>query len=188
MSEHTIIYHCAPTLAGIKTGNLFAYQYESREDLMNEIRRFNCRLVSRGVVMLPLKVQEGRALLYVYRPSKLANDLRQEIACQILADQGYASVKATDCIVRLRKRLRQEKDFPHEIGIFLGYPPEDVEGFIRNKGKDCKCCGDWKVYGDVKRAKKCFANHRKCTRMYCELYKQGQSIEYLTVRDHMAMA
>ena len=39
--------------------------------------------------------------------------------------------------------------FPHEIGIFLGYPLADVAGFIRNKGRNCKCIGTWKVYGDA---------------------------------------
>ncbi len=40
------------------------------------------------------------------------------------------------------------RQFPHEIGLFLGYPPEDVCGYIRNKGKCQKCTGHWQVYGD----------------------------------------
>ena len=38
-------------------------------------------------------------------------------------------------------------DFPHEIGVFLGYPLEDVVGFIRHRGKCFTCCGCWKSYG-----------------------------------------
>ena len=28
---------------------------------------------------------------------------------------------------------RKIDEFPHDIGLFLGYPPEDVLGFITNK-------------------------------------------------------
>ena len=51
-------------------------------------------------------------------------------------------------------RLRRESDFPHEVGLFLGYPPRDVEGFIREKARRAKCTGAWKVYGDEEAARK----------------------------------
>ena len=41
---------------------------------------------------------------------------------------------------------KTKNDFPHELGLLLGYPPEDVEGFIRHRGKNCLCTGYWKVY------------------------------------------
>ncbi|MBQ7128480.1 MAG: DUF3793 family protein, partial [Clostridia bacterium] len=71
--------------------------------------------------------------------------------------------------------------FPHEVGLFLGYPPEDVKGFIENNAKCSKCVGCWKVYGDEEKAKKCFENYKKCTRIYKELYLKGKTIERLTV-------
>ena len=62
----------------------------------------------------------------------------------------------------LSRRLRQSEGFPHEIGVFLGYPLEDVIGFCRHKGEGCKLCGYWKVYGDVDHAKRCFAAFDCC--------------------------
>lgn len=50
------------------------------------------------------------------------------------------------CIRNLRIRINSSKTFPHEIGLFLGYPVEDVKGFIENKGENCVKCGAWKVY------------------------------------------
>ena len=67
------------------------------------------------------------------------------------------------------------------IGLFLGYPPEDVCGFIENKADACKCVGCWKVYGDEDAAKKLFAKYKKCTDVYCTLFANGRSIERLTV-------
>ena len=66
------------------------------------------------------------------------------------------------------KRIKSGNEFPHEIGLFLGYPPEDVDGFINNGAKGAKYVGTWKVYGDESIAKRTFAqykNVRKCTKM-----------------------
>ena len=181
MSEQTIIYHCSPTLAGIKTANLFACKYENKQELMDEIRAFNRALHHKGIVMLPIKMKNGRALIYLYRPSKLESDLNHELAMQLLTEHGYNNTRIGQCIPRLMKRLHDYDEFPHEIGLFLGYPPEDVEGFIRNSGNGCKCVGCWKVYGDECKAQRCFENYKKCTRIYCDLYEKGRSIERLTV-------
>ena len=54
------------------------------------------------------------------------------------------------------QRLGQAAEFPHEIGLFLGYPPEDVQGFLENRL--CKCVGCWKVYGDEQAAQNGFAS------------------------------
>ena len=72
--------------------------------------------------------------------------------------------------------------FPHEIGVFLGYPLQDVIGFIENKGMNSKYTGLWKVYGDRDESMKMFAKFRKCTDVYGELWRSGRrSIMQLTV-------
>ena len=81
------------------------------------------------------------------------------------------------------KRICECDEFPHEIGLFLGYPPEDVRGFIEEGAAKCKCTGCWKVYGDVERAQKLFAAYKKCTAVYQKQHAQGKSIEQLTVAD-----
>ena len=67
MSEDLMIRHCAPTLAGIKTGNLFSCSYPDRKELTKAISGLNRKLVPRGVRIVPLKVRRGRALIYAYR-------------------------------------------------------------------------------------------------------------------------
>ena len=41
MLEAEIIAHCAPTLAGIKTANMFTYTSGNRNDLQKEIEEEN---------------------------------------------------------------------------------------------------------------------------------------------------
>ena len=72
-------------------------------------------------------------------------------------------------------------DFPHEIGVFLGYPLGDVEGFIANRGRNFTCCGCWKSYGDPDAARRHFAQLNKCTAVYLRLFHSGTPVLKLAV-------
>ncbi|MGN0460560.1 MAG: DUF3793 family protein [Ruminococcus sp.] len=181
MSEELLVRYCSPILAGMKTANMFSCGFRDEAEMKQSVRSLNAVLVKKGLRVLPLKFCNNRALIYVYRPSKLSRDLKQESACCLLKKFGYTPAKPENCIVRLKKRLSYGDEFPHEIGLFLGYPPEDVSGFIENKAEKCKCVGCWKVYGDEAKARKTFAKYKKCTKVYCRQWAEGRSIERLTV-------
>lgn len=181
MPENHIIRNCAPTLAGIKTGNIFTCPYESKEALLQSIRNLNGQLRCKGLRILPLRFSEKRALIYLYRPKKLCADLTDSSAAQLLRDHGYEPERCEKCVAKLMQKLRGQEDFPHEIGLFLGYPPEDVHGFIENNACGCKCVGCWKVYGDEDAARKRFAQYKKCTQIYCDQWAKGKDIKRLTV-------
>lgn len=181
MSDDYLVRHCAPTLAGIKTASLFTCPYTSREELLDSVRRMNKRLSGKGLRMIPLRFSDKKALIYLYRPQKLTADLADSTAAEILECRGYNTGSCEKCVGKLMQKLRQEGDFPHEIGLFLGYPAEDVNGFIQQGPDLCKCTGCWKVYGDEESAKKKFAQYKKCTRVYWDQWAKGKDIERLTV-------
>lgn len=181
MSEEMIVRHCSPTLAGMKTGNMFGCYFADAAEMRDNIRRLNRLLGKKGLRVLPLRFQNNRALVYVYRPAQLSRDLQNDMACRLLQERGYGMETPQRCVSQLKKRLSQCEEFPHEIGLFLGYPPEDVCGFIENKAEGCKCVGCWKVYGDADAAQKLFAKYKKCTEVYCTQLAKGRSIERLTV-------
>lgn len=181
MSEEMIVKHCSPTLAGMKTGNMFTCPFTDAAQMRDRIRQWNRLLGKKGLRIIPLQVQNNKVLIYVFRPSHLSRDLQQDIACRLLQDRGYNVKAPKHCILQLIKRLSECEEFPHEIGLFLGYPPEDVCGFIENKAEGCKCVGCWKVYGDAKTAQKTFDKYKKCTDVYCAQFAKGRSIDRLTV-------
>ena len=92
MSEDLLIRHCSPTLAGIKTGNLFSCACPSRKDLTRDLCRLNKKLVPKGIRVLPLRVRKGRALIYAYRPNALESDLTDQRARALLLKYGYVPV------------------------------------------------------------------------------------------------
>lgn len=177
MSEELIVRHCAPTLANLKTGSLFVCPITDRPSFFSSLRSLNELLVPKGLRALPLRIREHSALVYLYRPSRLKKDLEDPAAIKILQDHGYSCYGK--CLPKLIERVRASEEFPHEIGLFLGYPPEDVQGFLDHR--PCKCSGCWKVYGDENKAKKTFDLYKKCERVYCQQLAQGIDIERLTV-------
>lgn len=178
MSEELLVRHCAPTLAGLKTANAFSCPYESMQALQSRIRAFNVRLRAKGIRIVPLRAADGNALIYVYRPGMLSVDLSNRDAARLLQACGYGSSAP---VPRLIRRLREQESFPHEIGLFLGYPPEDVEGFMTHHAKAYKYSGLWKVYGNEEEAKRTFARYKKCTDVYMAHFSRGADVDRLTV-------
>ena len=177
MSEELIVRHCAPTLENLKTGSLFVCPITDRPSFFSSLRSLNELLVPKGLRALPLRIREYSALIYLYRPSRLKKDLEDPAAIKILQDHGYSCYGK--CLPKLIERVRASEEFPHEIGLFLGYPPEDVQGFLDHR--PCKCSGCWKVYGDENKAKKTFDLYKKCERVYCQQLARGIDIKRLTV-------
>ena len=182
MSEELVIRQAAPTLAGIKTGSLFPCPCEDKAALLAEVRAFNRRYQARGLCLLPLRFTKEKALLYLYRPAALQRDLDSDAAAKLLAGAGYPCGSCGGCVAALVRRMRSSAEFPHEVGLFLSYPPEDVKGFIEHRSRDFKCAGLWKVYGDEEKAKRMFARFRKCTEVYCAMWRAGSDIGQLTVK------
>ena len=168
-------------MAGLKTGNLFSCPAEDSVTLRDSIRRLNAALVPRGARILPVKRMRGRVLCYMYRPEKLKQDLSGELAQSILAARAYPVGNADRCVAELCRRLQRDAAFPHEVGLFLGYPAGDVDGFIRLGARSAKCVGTWKVYGDVASAQRKFDLYQKCTRVYREAYRKHNSFDRLVV-------
>ena len=181
MSDDILIRCCAPTLAAIKTGSLFNCTFESRKEITDSLRALNRCLLCKGVIALPLRFRNGKALVYLCRIRMLEADLRDPQAETILRQSGYPEGTPIQRIAYLIRRLRDCETFPHEIGLFLGYPPADVLGFM--EGKPCKCTGIWKVFeSDEEAALRYFARCRNCTNAYLQRIHEGWSLSRLTIQ------
>jgi len=181
MSDDHVVRQAAPTLVGLKTGSLFPCRCESRQSLNAQLRVMNRRIGPKGLRIIALRQGGGRALVYLYRPKSLSRDLAGSDSRRLLAELGYDSCRSGRCLAELRRRLTQGGDFPHEIGLFLGYPPEDVRGFIENRGRRQKCSGVWKVYGDEAACRRRFEVYRRCGEICRRRLAAGATIEKLAV-------
>ena len=181
MVEGRIVEQCAPTLAGIKCGSLFRTNSDI-DQLASEVNLLNRILNPLGVIITTFRPSGCGTLVYVYRRDLLSR-IRDsdERSLPLLSGLGYDLTDTGSMIECLRKKVESIGCVPHEIGLFLGYPYDDVNGFMKNKGKCPKCMGCWKVYGSVEKANELFSDFRSCRRKYTSLYESGIPIEALTV-------
>ena len=179
----TITFHCAPTLTGIKPASLVSRKNPQGSDLNGEIRQLNDLLNGHGIFVERLCDCTQRNLLLVYRHHLLQRLLQTPRIRQFLQREGYpVSSDLKACIDFLKKRIGASVEFPHEIGLFLGYPVDDVMGFIEHRGQNFRMCGHWKVYSDEARAIGMFEKFNRCREQLCKKLAQGfQFQELLTV-------
>lgn len=176
--EKTIAYHCAPALAGIKPSNLANLLLSRYPDCYEEVGELNRLLNEKGIYFKPLLECRHRVLLLVYRSRCLTKHLQDRKIQAYLYSIGYPSSASLDeTLTYLGKRIKENSNFPHEIGLFLGYPIEDVLDFLWHRGKNYKLSGYWKVYSNEKRAKKIFNKYTKCRNAVCSsLERDDKSI------------
>ncbi len=198
MSEKILIKYCSPTLAGLKAGSMVSLSFQSWKDfftallvLKATLEESNIKVSILSVTFYPTesiksdttKCYSGRCLIYIYRPSKLKEILSHKETLQFLQRFGYTDNDVNNCICKLRRNLKNGKNFPHEIGIFLGYPLNDVKGFYENAGKNYTLCRQWKSYNpSLEAANKLFDKMSKCTRVYTEMLELGVPLKRLAVK------
>ena len=126
--ETVMIEQCAPVLAGLKPAGLFRYETRDCADLARRVRSWNEQLAGKGLSVRVLKgcVRTHHFLIYVYREARLRAIFADEAVRAFLAREGYQLPQEQEqtgiMLTQLSRRLCCSAEFPHEIGVFLGYP------------------------------------------------------------------
>ena len=135
-----------------------------------------------GVRVALLGWREGRAMLLVWRPRRIRSLLSDAGAHAFLAKNRLPS-RSGALMGELRRRLRayygNRASFPHEIGFVLGYPIEDVDGFMSDGGQGARARGRWKVYGNVDEALRRFKELEREELRIKRLYSEGTPLRGL---------
>ena len=141
------------TIVGVKPAELINL---SRIDSVCKekcIRNYKeCILCNDNIRMIYFKNKHDKEQIFVYNIEALDVYLKNKTAQKILKDIGYPEEYSTTKYVNhLIKKLRTE-DFPHEIGLFLGYPLKDVIGFMEIAPLKLIKVNGWKVYGSERQS------------------------------------
>lgn len=175
--DQLLAFHCAPALTRMKPANLIAHDRIKQDEIINRYNETQKHLNTKGIQMERLWTCPKRELTLVYDRMMLDKHLSSPEVWGYLMVQGYPMYSGFESIIsHLKVRMIESGGFPHEIGVFLGYPLVDVLGFIRNNGQNCKLCGYWKVYGDPVEAQDQFEAFTKVRTILCDKVKQGCNI------------
>jgi len=173
-TKKQVVLQCAPLLTGIKLSNLLNVRADQKEEVFKlfEGSKICCRV---------LYEFRGRLSILLYRPGMLAAYLDREDVKKLMMSFGYGDLELEEILDRIADGYQEHMDgkrgFPHEIGLVLGYPPVDVEGFIKKEGRDFLYSGYWKVYADVAKKLEIFKQFEMAKEMLIRLVSSGVSME-----------
>ncbi|MPQ44708.1 DUF3793 family protein [Clostridium tarantellae] len=160
--ENFIIYNTSLVSAGLKPAATINIK---KSDCKNSYGLW-CRygdsfLKNINLEYIVLRDTEDSIILLVYDKILLEIYLNKPYNKLLLIELGYDEEDTlSECLSKLKKRYDICK-CPHELGIFLGYPVDDVKDFMNNTKKKCLVCGYWKVYNRYNEAQKTFSLYDK---------------------------
>ena len=174
MIENQMVLQCAPLIVGLRVSSLFIIHKRNLKQiygLLGESR----------IGYYVLYVAEERAVILLYHCQRLRVYLENTEVKDFLAERGYPLAQMEVILRELRCRYQHYcmgmRDFPHELGLILGYPIEDVKGFIQYKGKNSLYAGYWKVYSNVPAKKELFHMFELAKEMLVEFLQNGIDIQ-----------
>lgn len=191
-AENLLANFCMPTLLKVKPSSLIRVNkkrlYKRSEFLkiiQVEIDWFECRYYI-------LYESEEQINLLIYNENLLVKILDNKEYGHFIARYGYdlQGDLLEKMLSGLRKKfedyyhknVKESIDFPHEIGMILGYPLKDVEDFIKFGGKNYIICGYWKVYHNKEEALKIFDYYKKMREHAIGLIKEGRNLKEISLR------
>lgn len=172
--DYLLGFYCTPTLAGIKSANLFSLKEQKYMCIKEELEKFNLHFNKKSIYAKAICSCKSNILIFVYNEEILRENIFNPQVSYFLDSLGYnTKANLEENLKHLAKRIRENSDFPHEIGIFLGYPFEDVIAFKENKGQNYLFSGYWKVYTNEIHAKKLFEKFTRCRNNVCNRISNG---------------
>jgi len=171
--ETQMALQCAPFLAGLKLSNLYIIPNCHLKEAMDI-------LVENGLEYVNLYSKGDKTTFLVYDKVKLKMYLTSPNVSRLLKRYGYTDFSLKGLLARFRINYRNYAKgllgYPHEIGVFLGYPVDDVEAFIQNKGEHALYTGYWKVYNNLNGRLTVFSRYEKAMEKYVTLVHSGMKI------------
>ena len=159
--ELQMALQCAPVITGVKVSNLLNIELSGYRQMVEILKDSD---------------------ICMYTAAKLRAFVQRDDVQRLMSELGYEDMELSEILAVFREKYQQylksrgrftskqpahedqacgdgalgKEWFPHEMGLLLGYPPEDVEGFILQNGRNALCSGYWKVYENAESKRRTF--------------------------------
>lgn len=171
--ETQLALQCAPLITGLKVSNLLIIPKGNEEVVKRILNRT-------GISFYRLIQIRTKTTFLLFRRNELEEFLSDENVRNVFIRAGYKSLQIGKILrtfsLRYEAYMQGDKCFPHEMGLLLGYPVEDVVGFVENNGKNFLYSGYWKVYENQKAKVKLFDKFKVAEETLIHLLSNGLSM------------
>lgn len=169
--EMQLAFQCAPLITGLRISNMLTIDSKD-EGAMRVIFKHS------GISYFKLATMNHNTVFLLFRRSHLESYIKKPEALDMLKAAGYAEEQFGRILLNFKNRYEayisdRRGEFPHEMGLLLGYPIDDVKGFIENKGEDSLYSGYWKVYNNPLLKKRMFDSFEKAEDTVIQLLAEG---------------
>lgn len=187
-----MLFLLAPVVSGFKPSSTITLKKKSKEYLIwrNYKKTFMNKIDLDYIV---LREDENAIILLIYSEEKLKKVIGSKKIKMFLIKLGYTinlNFNIKDILNVLVYRY-EKIHCPHELGIFLGIPLDDVIDFMECNKKKCLICGYWKVFNDFDNAVEIFNNYNKSKEIVlnCGILemKSNKIIEILKSKEEIAI-
>lgn len=157
--EAVLRLNVAPTMSKLKIGTMVNVTNGSR-NLKSVWDIYINKLLNRiNLNYIELRESRNSILLLFYNDDLLNDRLKSNNIKEFLVEFGYEKdFTLFESLSFLKSRFEKLKCCPNEVGIFLGYPLDDVKDFNCHNNK-CKVTGYWQCYNNEKYALKAFKSY-----------------------------
>ena len=176
-----LLLECSEVLARAKPANLISLVNRTRpcgRNLYQLWQQHHEELAFRiaDITFEVLQTTSQALLLFCYNRNHLEQHLSHAGIRTLLHKAGYdkdASCKAL--VSELCLRVKKNASFPHEIGLFIGYPAKDVAAFMGLVNLPFTCQGPWKIYGNPLQSLVLAEQHLCCRKKMGAILATGNS-------------
>ncbi|MDK9719095.1 MAG: DUF3793 family protein [Trichlorobacter sp.] len=177
-----LMLECSEVLAGVKPANLVSLVNRTRPcgrnlyQLWQSLRQEAVARLS-TIDFLILQTKERSILLLCYNREQLEQHLSHAGIRTLLHKAGYKQTSTVpELLTELKQRISKHDHFPHEIGLFIGYPAKDVAAFMGLVKLPFSCQALWKIYGNPANSLNLAKNYRCCRERMTEILASGSQI------------
>lgn len=168
--ETQLALQCAPLITGIKISNLLIVPSENEKTLRTIMHQS-------GLSFYRLIQTDEKMTFLLFHRADLQTYLQKKETQQFLKEEGYENLEFGNILRRFQERYQQfmqgNSSFPHEMGLLLGYPIEDVQGFVEHDGENYLYSGYWKVYADVEKKIELFQEYENAKEYVIQKLAEG---------------
>ncbi|MEM1223601.1 MAG: DUF3793 family protein [Verrucomicrobiota bacterium] len=164
--EEWIFFNASGVLLSEKTGELLSLDLSEMGLTETEVRKSLHRLSEMwGFDFRLLYQSSGLLKLILFQADRLQLVLDEAPFCIMGVELKYSFPLQVDTFFdELKSRWNESGSVPHEIGIALGYPLDDVFGYMGLLPLACKGVCGWQVYGCMEESQRlsCAFSDARC--------------------------
>lgn len=169
----------ASVLARVKPSYLLSFRNYDEFGRQNHFllwKKYKKEIIKElGLSFRELKETYRGIQVLFYDQDMLFDVLMQPEHQSFLEKFGYSRCHKFDDFLELIKNRYNSPFFPHEIGIFLGFPLKDVIGFIDKRNAPLTKRGRWLVFGETEESLELMEIHKKAEKIFLKFIENNKN-------------